>query len=35
MRAPTAPGFSAQLAPETLRRFRYPDGPVWTGSEED
>jgi len=34
-RAPTAPGFSAQLAPETLRRFRYPDGPVWTGSEED
>jgi L-fuconate dehydratase len=27
--APTAPGFSAQLTPETLRRFRYPDGPVW------
>jgi L-fuconate dehydratase len=34
-RAPTAPGFSAQLEPETLRRFRYPDGPVWTGSEEE
>jgi len=34
-RAPTAPGFSAQLKPETLRRFRFPDGPVWTGSEED
>jgi L-fuconate dehydratase len=34
-RAPTAPGFSAQLKPETLRRFRYPDGPVWTGSEEE
>jgi L-fuconate dehydratase len=34
-RAPTAPGFSAQLRPETLRRFRYPDGPVWTGSEEE
>jgi L-fuconate dehydratase len=37
--APTAPGFSAQLTPETLRRYRYPDGPVWTepptGSEED
>jgi L-fuconate dehydratase len=34
-RAPTAPGFSAQMKPDTLRRFRYPDGPVWTGSEED
>ena len=34
-RAPTAPGFSAQLKPETLHRFRYPDGPVWTGSEEE
>jgi L-fuconate dehydratase len=33
--APTAPGFSAQLKPETLHRFRYPDGPVWTGSEEE
>jgi L-fuconate dehydratase len=38
-RAPTAPGFSAELIPETLHRFRYPDGPVWTepptGSKED
>jgi L-fuconate dehydratase len=35
--APTAPGFSAELTPETLRRYRYPDGPVWTesvGTEE-
>ncbi|GII20949.1 enolase C-terminal domain-like protein [Planosporangium mesophilum] len=28
-RAPTAPGFSAQLHPQILRRFRYPDGPEW------
>jgi L-fuconate dehydratase len=33
--APTAPGFSAQLRPETLHEFRYPDGPVWTINEED
>jgi L-fuconate dehydratase len=33
--APTAPGFSAQLRPETLHEFRYPDGPVWTTNEED
>ena len=33
--APTAPGFSAQLRPETLVTFRYPDGPAWAGDEED
>jgi L-fuconate dehydratase len=34
-RVPTTPGFSAELTPETLRRFRYPDGPVWTANEGD
>ncbi|AHH93850.1 mandelate racemase [Kutzneria viridogrisea] len=28
--APNAPGFSAQLREDTLNRYRYPDGPVWT-----
>ena len=28
--APTAPGFSAQMRPETLERFRFPDGPEWS-----
>src|SRR5207248_1566074 len=32
--APTAPGFSAELTPETLRRYRFPDGPVWTEPPE-
>ncbi|MBP2475107.1 L-fuconate dehydratase [Crossiella equi] len=27
---PTAPGFSAEMKPETLHQFRYPDGPEWT-----
>jgi len=27
---PTAPGFSARIRPETLRRYAYPDGPEWT-----
>ncbi len=26
---PTPPGFSAQMRPETLARFSYPDGPQW------
>ncbi|MCO8275079.1 fuconate dehydratase [Actinoplanes sp. TRM 88003] len=26
---PTAPGFSAEIRPETLQRFSYPDGPEW------
>jgi L-fuconate dehydratase len=29
--APTAPGFSARMHDATLRRFRFPDGPEWTG----
>ncbi|MFC0546829.1 enolase C-terminal domain-like protein [Kutzneria chonburiensis] len=28
--APTEPGFSARLREETLSRYVYPDGPVWT-----
>ena len=27
--APTAPGFSATMRPETLTAFAYPDGPIW------
>jgi L-fuconate dehydratase len=29
--APTAPGFSTRLWPDSVRRYRYPDGPEWTG----
>jgi L-alanine-DL-glutamate epimerase and related enzymes of enolase superfamily len=28
--APTLPGLSAQMLPESLKEFTYPDGPVWT-----
>ena len=28
--APTAPGMSAQLLPESVAAYRYPDGPQWT-----
>jgi L-fuconate dehydratase len=28
--APTAPGFSATMRPETLAAYRYPGGPIWT-----
>jgi L-fuconate dehydratase len=28
--APTAPGFSATMRPQTLAGYAYPDGPVWT-----
>jgi L-fuconate dehydratase len=28
-RAPTAPGYSAQIRAESLRRFAYPGGPAW------
>jgi L-fuconate dehydratase len=30
--APTAPGMSAQLRPESLAAYRYPDGPQWTNA---
>jgi L-fuconate dehydratase len=26
---PTAPGYSAEMRPESLARYRFPDGPVW------
>ena len=26
---PTAPGYSAEIRPETIAAYRYPDGPVW------
>jgi len=29
--APTAPGISAQLFPESIAAHRYPEGPVWNG----
>jgi L-fuconate dehydratase len=32
--APTAPGFSASMRPQTLERYAYPDGPVWTDAEQ-
>jgi L-fuconate dehydratase len=28
--APTTPGFSASMKPQTLAHYAYPDGPVWT-----
>jgi L-fuconate dehydratase len=28
-RAPTAPGLSAELHPESLEKYAYPNGPVW------
>lgn len=28
-RAPTAPGFSARMYPESIAAYRYPDGPEW------
>lgn len=32
--APEAPGFSTQMREETLLRYRYPDGPEWTGVDK-
>ncbi|MFD0327485.1 L-fuconate dehydratase [Streptacidiphilus monticola] len=28
--APTAPGLGAQMLPESLKEYTYPDGPVWS-----
>jgi L-fuconate dehydratase len=33
-RLPTAAGLTAQLLPESLERFAYPDGPVWRARGE-
>jgi L-fuconate dehydratase len=30
--APTAPGFSAEIRPESIARYSYPDGPEWRGA---
>ena len=30
--APRSPGYSAQMRPESLARYRFPDGAEWTGS---
>jgi L-fuconate dehydratase len=30
--APTRPGFSAEMSPESLVRFEFPDGPEWKNS---
>lgn len=32
--APTAPGFSATLRPESLRTYQYPGGAAWTATAE-
>jgi L-fuconate dehydratase len=32
-RAPTAPGYSITMKPESLERFAYPDGAAWSGTE--
>ncbi|MEQ7123380.1 enolase C-terminal domain-like protein [Actinopolymorpha sp. B11F2] len=29
---PTAPGFSAEMRPEALARYGFPDGPEWSGA---
>jgi L-fuconate dehydratase len=28
-RLPTAPGFGLEMKPESIARYRYPDGPIW------
>ena len=30
-RAPSQPGFSSQMLPETLAAYRFPDGRMWSG----
>jgi L-fuconate dehydratase len=34
-RAPTAPGFSATMRPETLTAYAFPSGPMWSGRPDD
>ncbi len=31
--APDAPGMSARILPDSLARYRYPDGPAWADAE--
>ena len=28
-RLPTVPGYSVRMKPESVARFRFPDGPAW------
>ena len=32
--APTAPGYSIEMKPDSLRRYVYPRGEAWQGSEQ-
>jgi L-fuconate dehydratase len=32
--APSAPGFSAAVHPDTITRFTYPTGPVWSAADQ-
>ncbi len=32
--APTAPGYSITMRPESLARYRYPDGPAWSSPSD-
>jgi L-fuconate dehydratase len=34
-RAPTRPGFGAEIVPATRIQYAYPDGPVWRESQEE
>jgi L-fuconate dehydratase len=34
-RAPTRPGFGAEIVPATRIQYAYPDGPVWRESKEE
>ena len=34
-RTPDYPGFGAQLQAESIRRYSFPDGPVWSGVREE
>jgi L-fuconate dehydratase len=34
-RAPTAPGFSAQMRAESIAEYLYPSGPVWKGEADE
>jgi L-fuconate dehydratase len=32
---PFAPGFSAEMQPESLKRYHFPDGPAWKAMRPD
>ena len=33
-RLPTRPGYSAEMRPESLARYRFPDGAEWDGGAD-